>query len=295
MDTLYAAYDRAQQFYDTIQLFIPQSIIYTLQHFYAQSSRLLYTLLTSPQDLRNETPAILSTLALALSIYWTITSTIRAMRMTFSIGIFVLKYGTMVATILYLVGILYPDQNQGMGVLANTFALGSVGRAILSGWHALTQSNENQYTSTGAYRSSTRGTRTGRGDRSKPWKNKKFNSYSPPLSANTRSKTTTKKQQSNSRSKGSESNHHRPLQEGENVWWQESSSSIDTEGPLTSKIINWALERTWNHEGMLDWSDLGMELPESVRNSWNEFKVTFMGVSHEDLGADDAEHVSHVR
>jgi len=289
MDALYGVYDRAQQFYNTIQPFIPQSIAYTFQHFYAQSSRLLYTLITSPYDIQNEIPAILSTLALAVSLYWTITSTFRAMRTTFNVVVFVLKYGTIAATILGLVGLIYPNQDRGMGggALANSSALGSIGRAIILGWHALTQStNENQHAS--PYRRSKGGTRSQRRKRKGRYNPRaKFDSYTPP-STNTRSKA---KKQSNSGPKGPESN-SRSSQDGKSPWWQEGKT--DAEQPLTSKIINWALQRTWDYGGLSDWSNLGVELPESIRNSWDEFKVAFTGVPQEHLD-DDAENASHVR
>ena len=186
MDALNGVYDRAQQFYNTIQPLIPQSIAYTFEHFYAQSSRLLYTLITSPYDIQNEIPAILSTFALALSLYWTITSTLRAMRTTFNVLIFVLKYGTIAATILGLVGMIYPNQDRGMGrgggeggALANSFALGNVGRAIISGWNALTRSNENQQHASPHKRSkSTHSQRKTRKNRYNP--RAKFDSYTPP-------------------------------------------------------------------------------------------------------------------
>jgi len=272
MDTFYEAYDRAREFYDIVRLFIPQSIIYSLNHFYAQSSRLLHTLVTSPSNIQNEGPAILSTLFLAFSIYLTIISTIRAMRTAFSVGFFVMKYATIFATILSLVGMLYPNQDQSMGAPTNNSILGIVGRNIISGWHALTRPIANQYSNT--YRRSPRSTtysqRTPRKERSKQsWE--KFDPYSP-LSPDTRSNA---KKRPNIRSKDTESNLRRPLQEGNRRWWQ-GDNIADGESPLITSIINWAVQRAWNYEG-IDWSDLGSELPESIRNSWDDFNVEFTG------------------
>ncbi|KAF8331873.1 uncharacterized protein EI90DRAFT_3016019 [Cantharellus anzutake] len=281
MARLYDAYDLARQIYATVLPFIPESFIYSLKHLYAQCSHLFYVLITSPSNLQNEVPAILSTLALAISLYWTITSTIRATQTAFRVTFFFLKYGTIVATLLAVLGTIYP-QGQGVEVLVNNSILNNLPRAIVSGWYALTRTGEVQKANAYRQSKSSRSQRTSRADRRKPWE--RFDSGPSSDKRSKTNKATLRKHEGFERPHSDRSTHEnrRRLQK------------TDEELSITSRLIGSVLRRTQGNEDIFDWTDLGMGLSESSGKLWDEFKTAFLGAARKGLD-DDEENISNVR
>jgi hypothetical protein len=112
--------------YNTIYPWIPLQIRASLQSLLTQSWLLVRVLLTNPSELQYMIPTIASTLALAISVYWTITTVYHSVRRGLRVIYLLVKYGTMIAFALGILGWMNPvDPNKDL----------TVPGAIESGWH----------------------------------------------------------------------------------------------------------------------------------------------------------------
>lgn len=207
MEAIQDFYDGARDAYDKVYPWIPASFKNSVSTFLAQLLLILQTAFNNPSELPTLAPSIISTLFMAMSIYWTVTSAYHTARRGFRILWFLTKYGSIVALGLGALGWIKPDSEfNGHG--PEDGADLTVGRAILSGWHTLMEyfndtgaespnrrTNQNIWSSifSSPTRTNPRTKSKSSTKRRKPWE--KFDIPLPndsPPSSNTRSKSSSK-------------------------------------------------------------------------------------------------------
>lgn len=128
MDVIGEVYYGVLDAYNTIYPWIPLQLRASVQSVLAQSWVLIHVLLTNPSELQYMIPTIASTLALAISVYWTVTTVYHSVRRGMRVAYFLVKYGSVVALSLGILGWMNPaDPNRDLTVTG----------AVESGWHVL--------------------------------------------------------------------------------------------------------------------------------------------------------------
>lgn len=124
MDALGELYYGAVAAYNTIYPWIPLPFRASAQTLLARVWLLIHT---SPSDMQHMIPTLVSTIALVVSIYWTITTAYFAVRKTVRVVYFLLKYGSIILVSLGVLGWMSPADPNGAVTISG---------AIGSGWHA---------------------------------------------------------------------------------------------------------------------------------------------------------------
>lgn len=197
MEAIRDFYDGVIDAYDKVYPWIPASWKNSVSTFASQLSLIAHTAFTNPSDLPTLMPSIISTLFLAMSLYWTLSSAYYTARRGFRIMWFLTKYGSMVALMLGTLGWMHPDEQFGGRAGGEDMSV-TFGRAVLAGWHTVAEyfgspniqhrrTGPNSWSAAASAVYDSTGTKSSSKQR-KPWERFENPSFGDAPSSNTRAK-----------------------------------------------------------------------------------------------------------
>jgi len=128
MDLVAELYYGVVDTYNIVYPWIPLQLRASVQTLLTQGWLIIHVLLTNPSEIQHMIPTVVSTLALAVTVYWTVTTVYHSVRRVFRVTFVLLKYGSIVVLLLALLGWMSPaDPNRDLTIPV----------AIESGWHTL--------------------------------------------------------------------------------------------------------------------------------------------------------------